>query len=50
MKSMGLPRGQQIDRQYAEAFIQHRGHSYPRHDLLAEYFGNHAALPSHTAM
>lgn len=24
----------------AEAFIQHRGHAYPRNDLLAEMFGN----------
>ncbi len=32
-------RGQLIDAQAAEAFVQHRGHSYPADDLLAELFG-----------
>jgi LmbE family N-acetylglucosaminyl deacetylase len=32
-------RGRLIDRPYAEGFVQHRGHAYPRNDLLAELFG-----------
>ena len=32
-------RGQQAGLSSAEAFIQHRGHAYPRNDLLAELFG-----------
>ncbi len=31
-------RGTLIDTTYAEAFIQHRGHAYPRNDILAETF------------
>jgi hypothetical protein len=31
-------RGQQAGTAAAEAFIQHRGHSYPQNDLLAELF------------
>lgn len=27
----------------AEAFVQHRGHAYPKNDLLAEMFGNRKA-------
>lgn len=29
-------RGKRIGAKYAEAFVQHRGHAYPRDDLLAE--------------
>ncbi|HEY7120275.1 MAG TPA: PIG-L deacetylase family protein [Tepidisphaeraceae bacterium] len=28
-------RGKLVDKPYAEAFVQHRGHAYPREDLLA---------------
>ncbi len=31
-------RGQQIGTSAAEAFVQHRGHAYPRNDVLAELF------------
>ncbi len=31
-------RGRQAGVAAAEAFIQHRGHAYPRNDLLAELF------------
>jgi LmbE family N-acetylglucosaminyl deacetylase len=31
-------RGRQAGATYAEAFVQHRGHAYPRNDLLAELF------------
>jgi len=33
-------RGTLIGAAAAEAFVQHRGHAYPRHDLLLELFGN----------
>lgn len=39
MKRHGAMRGGQIDAAYAEAFVQHRGHGYPRNDLLQELFG-----------
>lgn len=39
MKRFGNERGQQVGAQYAEAFIQHRGHPFPTSDLLAELFG-----------
>jgi LmbE family N-acetylglucosaminyl deacetylase len=32
-------RGREIGVPAAEAFVQHRGHAYPRNDLLAEMFG-----------
>lgn len=32
-------RGSEIGVQAAEAFVQHRGHAYPRDDLLSELFG-----------
>ncbi len=32
-------RGGQAGAAAAEAFVQHRGHPYPRHDLLTELFG-----------
>jgi LmbE family N-acetylglucosaminyl deacetylase len=38
MKRYGAQRGQQIGVQYAEAFVQHRGHAYPQEDLLASLF------------
>jgi len=31
-------RGKRIGTKYAEAFVQHRGHSYPKDDVLAELF------------
>ena len=39
MKRHASMRGRQSGVQYAEAFVQHRGHAYPRNDLLAELFG-----------
>lgn len=33
-------RGEQAGLKYAEAFVQHRGHAYPRNDLLTELFGS----------
>jgi LmbE family N-acetylglucosaminyl deacetylase len=38
MKRHAAWRGQQVGLKYAEAFVQHRGHAYPRNDLLAEMF------------
>jgi LmbE family N-acetylglucosaminyl deacetylase len=35
-------RGQQAGMSAAEAFVQHRGHAYPRNDLLQELFGGPA--------
>jgi hypothetical protein len=32
-------RGREIGVTAAEAFVQHRGHAYPREDLLATLFG-----------
>jgi LmbE family N-acetylglucosaminyl deacetylase len=40
MRRYSATRGQQIGVKYAEAFVQHRGHSYPENDLLAELFRN----------
>lgn len=40
MKRLGAMRGEQTGVAYAEAFIQHLGHAYPRNDLLGELFGN----------
>lgn len=39
MKRHGAVRGQEIGREYAEAFVQHRGHTYPQTNLLHELFG-----------
>jgi LmbE family N-acetylglucosaminyl deacetylase len=39
MKQHGVVRGQEIGREYAEAFVQHRGHAYPQTNLLHELFG-----------
>lgn len=41
MKRLAAIRGRQAGVAAAEAFVQHRGHAYPRNDLLAELF----ALP-----
>ncbi len=38
MKRHGEMRGKQLGTKYAEAFVQHRGHAYPRNDLLKELF------------
>jgi len=35
MKRHGAHRGNQFNVTYAEAFVQHRGHAYPKDDLLA---------------
>lgn len=39
MKRHGAMRGRQVGVAAAEAFVQHRGHAYPKDDILAEYFG-----------
>jgi len=39
MKRHSAARGKQAGTAYAEAFVQHRGHAFPRNDLLAELFG-----------
>lgn len=39
MKRHGAMRGQQLGTQYAEAFVQHRGHPYPQSDILLEVLG-----------
>ena len=36
MQRHGADRGGMIGVKYAEAFVQHRGHAYPRNDLLTE--------------
>ncbi len=38
MKRHGVLRGRQAGVAFAEAFVQHRGHAYPKDDLLAEMF------------
>jgi LmbE family N-acetylglucosaminyl deacetylase len=38
MKRHSAARGKAINRPYAEAFVQHRGHAYPQDDLLAGIF------------
>lgn len=39
MKRQGAHRGSEAGCNYAEAFVQHRGHAYPRNDLLGELLG-----------
>jgi LmbE family N-acetylglucosaminyl deacetylase len=39
MKRAGQKRGKELGVQYAEGFVQHRGHPYPHDDLLADTFG-----------
>ena len=39
MKRYSAERGRQIGVEYAEAFVQHRGHPFPTTDLLASMFG-----------
>jgi len=38
MRRHAARRGKLAGTEFAEAFVQHRGHSYPRNDLLAELF------------
>jgi LmbE family N-acetylglucosaminyl deacetylase len=38
MRRHAAERGKRISAQYAEGFVQHRGHSYPHDDLLADLF------------
>jgi LmbE family N-acetylglucosaminyl deacetylase len=38
MKRYSNERGRQIGVDYAEAFVQHRGHPFPQNDLLSELF------------
>jgi len=39
MKRQSAMRGQEAGTAAAEAFVQHRGHPYPRDDILSELFG-----------
>jgi len=39
MRRLAAMRGAEIGTAAAEAFVQHRGHAYPRNDLLQELFG-----------
>jgi LmbE family N-acetylglucosaminyl deacetylase len=39
MRRLAAQRGREAGLPAAEAFVQHRGHAYPRNDLLAELFG-----------
>lgn len=39
MKRQSALRGDEIDTEYAEAFIQHRGHAFPESDILQELLG-----------
>jgi len=39
MKRHGRIRGEEIGCEYAEAFVQHRGHPFPGNDLLRELLG-----------
>ena len=39
MKRQAARRGKRLGVPAAEAFVQHRGHSYPQSDLLADLFG-----------
>jgi hypothetical protein len=36
MRRHAEQRGKRVGAKYAEAFVQHRGHAYPKNDLLAE--------------
>ena len=42
MRRHAEERGRRIGTRYAEAFVQHRGHSYPHDDLLAKVFARPA--------
>jgi LmbE family N-acetylglucosaminyl deacetylase len=44
MKRHVAMRGRQIGVAAAEAFVQHRGHAYPRNDILAELFGSRGVV------
>ena len=46
MKRHMARRGKRIGTDAAEAFVQHRGHAYPRNDLLVELFGERRASGS----
>ena len=39
MKRHGAMRGQLLGVPAAEAFVQHRGHAYPKDDILTALFG-----------
>src|SRR5438045_1650170 len=38
MKRCGADRGRQIGVEYADAFVQHRGHAFPQDDSLKQLF------------
>ena len=40
MKRHSAMRGKELGTDYAEAFVQHRGHPYPQSDILHELFGD----------
>jgi LmbE family N-acetylglucosaminyl deacetylase len=39
MRRWSAERGREVGAEYAEAFVQHRGHPFPQNDLLAQLFG-----------
>lgn len=39
MKQHGADRGKEVGHDYAEAFVQHRGHAYPQANLIHEILG-----------
>jgi LmbE family N-acetylglucosaminyl deacetylase len=41
MRRWSAERGRQAGMDYAEAFVQHRGHPFPQSDLLKEMFGGY---------
>ena len=49
MERHAVARGRLINAPYAEAYVQHRGHAYPRDDLLATLFGTTAGPPGANA-
>jgi LmbE family N-acetylglucosaminyl deacetylase len=48
MKQHNSTRGREIGVQYAEAFVQHRGHAYPESDNLAETLGGRTTYDAST--
>ena len=40
MRRHAASRGQEVGREYAESFLQHRGHAYPQENPLEEWLGD----------
>lgn len=45
MVEWAAQRGEEAGVQYAEAFCQHRGHAYPRDNILAQILGSDLVIP-----